>query len=259
MSTPARPATRPGFAETLTALERAQKPGHGVPAYTRWINRRVARYFAAAAVAMGITPNGVTAISAVCSAAGILTLLLAPPTALTALAVALLFALGYGLDSADGQVARVTGASSPAGEWLDHVVDSIRVPCIHLAALVGFIRYPQHFSLTGAADGFPSGWSLWWLPMAFTVLTAGHFMSQILAEQLRNNRKTAAPSTGGTMRSFINLHMDAGTLCWIFIVWGFGPLFVVVYALLFAANAATVLLSMRRKYVTLSTPTTPAQ
>ena len=32
MSTPARPATRPGFAETLTALERAQKPGHGVPA-----------------------------------------------------------------------------------------------------------------------------------------------------------------------------------------------------------------------------------
>ncbi len=155
MSTPARPATRPGFAETLTALERAQKPGHGVPAYTRWVNRRVARYFAAAAVAMGITPNGVTAISAVCSAAGILTLLLAPPTALTALAVALLFALGYGLDSADGQVARVTGASSPAGEWLDHVVDSIRVPCIHLAALVGFIRYPQHFSLTGAADGFP--------------------------------------------------------------------------------------------------------
>ena len=232
MSTPARPATRPGFAETLTALERAQKPGHGVPAYTRWVNRRVARYFAAAAVAMGITPNGVTAISAVCSAAGILTLLLAPPTALTALAVALLFALGYGLDSADGQVARVTGASSPAGEWLDHVVDSIRVP---------------------------SGWSLWWLPMAFTVLTAGHFMSQILAEQLRNNRKTAAPSTGGTMRSFINLHMDAGTLCWIFIVWGFGPLFVVIYALLFAANAATVLLSMRRKYVTLSTPTTPAQ
>ena len=104
MSTPARPATRPGFTETLTALERAQKPGHGVPAYTRWVNRRVARYFAAAAVAMGITPNGVTAISAVCSAAGILTLLLAPPTALTALAVALLFALGYGLDSADGRL-----------------------------------------------------------------------------------------------------------------------------------------------------------
>jgi len=84
------------FSHTLRSLEAAQKPGIGVPAYTRWVNRRVARYFAAAAVAMGITPNGVTAISAVCSAAGIITLLLAPPTALTALAVAPLFGLGSG-------------------------------------------------------------------------------------------------------------------------------------------------------------------
>ena len=165
MSTPARPATRPGFAETLTALERAQKPGHGVPAYTRWVNRRVARYFAAAAVAMGITPNGVTAISAVCSAAGILTLLLAPPTALTALAVALLFALGYGLDSADGQVARVTGASSPAGEWLDHVVDSIRVP-LHPPCRLGRVHsLPPAF--------FPDR-SCRWFPLRLEPMVAAH-------------------------------------------------------------------------------------
>ena len=57
-----------------------------------------------------------------------------------------------------------------------------------------------------------------------------------------------------------NLHMDAGTLCWIYIFWGFGVLFVFVYALLFLANAATVLLSMRRKYVTLATPaSSPSQ
>lgn len=252
MSTPANSATKPGFGQTLRALERAQKPGHGVPAYTRWVNRRFARYFAAGAVALGITPNGVTAISALCSLTGIIILLLAEPTIVMGIVAALFFALGYGLDSADGQVARVTHSSSPAGEWLDHVVDAIRTPSIHLAVLVGFIRHPGHFSLNGAPDGFPYGWQLWWLPMAFTVLAAGHFMSQILAEQLRHNRKTAAPSSGGTLRSFINLHMDAGTLCWIFIFWGFGPLFVLVYALLFCATAATVLLSMRRKYVTLS-------
>jgi len=154
----------------------------------------------------------------------------------------------------------VTGASSPAGEWLDHVVDSMRVPTVHLATLVGFIRFPEYFSASHTTDGFPGGWILWALPMAFTVLTAGHFMSQILAEQLRKNRKTAAPSTGGNLRSFINLHMDAGTLCWIYIFWGFGVLFVFVYALLFLANAATVLLSMRRKYVTLATPaSSPSQ
>lgn len=48
--------------------------------------------------------------------------------------------------------------------------------------------------------------------------------------------------------------MDAGTLCWIYIFVGFGPVFVIVYALLLLANAATVLLSMRRKYVSLATP-----
>ena len=123
-------AERPSFSDTLRALEQAQKPGIGVPAYTRWVNRRIARYF-------------VTAVSAAISAAGVIVLLTAPPTILTGVIVALLFALGYGLDSADGQVARVTGASSPAGEWLDHVVDSMRVPTVHLATLVGFIRFPE--------------------------------------------------------------------------------------------------------------------
>ena len=85
---------------TLRSLEAAQKPGIGVPAYTRWVNRRVARYFAAAAVALGITPNGVTAISAACSAAGLIVLIVCPPSVGVGIGVALLFALGYGLDSA---------------------------------------------------------------------------------------------------------------------------------------------------------------
>lgn len=227
-------------------LGAAQKPGHGVPAYTRWVNRRIARYFAAAAVKFGITPNGVTAISSALSLVGILLLIFAEPTFWTALGVAVFFALGYAMDSADGQVARVTGASSPAGEWLDHVVDSIRTPAQHLAVLVGFIRFEDHWPA--------HGWSLWWLPMAFTVLVVGHFMSQILAEQLRTRRKTAAPATGGTMRSFVNLHMDAGTFCWIFIFWGWGLGFVVVYGLLFLAHLATTMVSMRRKFITLNTP-----
>jgi len=79
-------------------------------------------------------------------------------------------------------------------------------------------------------------------------------MTRCLAGRRRNTPKPAAPPTGGPLRSFVNLHMDAGTLCWIYIFLGFGPLFVVVYALLLLANAATILVSMRRKYVSLSTP-----
>lgn len=169
-----------------------------------------------------------------------------PPTFWTALGVAIFYALGYAMDSADGQVARVTGTSSPAGEWLDHVVDAIRTPAQHLAVLVGFIRFENHWPMHGFA--------LWWLPMAFSVLTVGYFMSQILAEQLRNNRKTAAPPAGGTMRSFINLHMDAGTFCWVFILWGWGWGFIAGYGLLFIGFFLTTAMSMRRKYKSLNTP-----
>ncbi len=247
LSSHLRSSSQPtGFRDTLAALGAAQKPGHGVPAYTRWVNRRFARYFAAAAVKFGVTPNGVTAISSALSLVGILALIFLEPSFWTALLVAVFFALGYAMDSADGQVARVTGASSPAGEWLDHVVDSIRTPAQHLAILVGFIRFQDHWPV--------HGWALWWLPMAFAVLTVGHFMSQILAEQLRTKRKTASPPAGGTMRSFINLHMDAGTFCWIFIFWGWGWGFIVVYGLLFLANFATTALSMRRKFISLSQP-----
>lgn len=235
-----------GFRETLSHLNSAQKPGIGVPAYTRWVNRRVARVFAAAAVKWGITPNGVTAISALTSVTAMLLLILFPPSVWLGAVAALLFALGYALDSADGQVARLTGASSPAGEWLDHVVDAMRTPAMHLTILVGFIKYQDSWPL--------AGWGLWWLPLAFCVIITGHFMSQILAEQLRNNRGTAAPASGGNLRSFVNLHMDSGTFCWSFIFWGTGWGFILVYGLLFLSNAATVLLSMRRKFVSLSTP-----
>lgn len=233
------------FSQTLAHLNAAQKPGDGVPAYTRWVNRRVARVFAASAVALGIGPNGVTFISAAVSTVGIILMWVFPPSILLGIVVALCLALGYALDSADGQVARVTGASSPAGEWLDHVVDSIRTPLIHASVIASLILHP----------GAWPNWNWFWvLPLAYMILTAGQFMSQILAEQLRKTHGAKGPATGGALRSFINLHTDAGTLCWIFIFWGFGAFFCIVYILLFAANAATVALSMRRKYISLSRP-----
>lgn len=245
---PTATKTRPGFRETLAQLNSAQKPGHGVPAYTRWVNRRIARVFAAGAVKFGLTPNHVTVVSALISAVGLLVLIFAAPTVVTGIVAAVLFALGYALDSADGQVARVTGQSSPAGEWLDHVVDSIRVPAVHLTVAAGYLRFTDHFP--GA------GWGIAWMPLLFTVACVGHFMSQILAEQLRRTRKTSAPSAGGPLRSFINLHMDSGTLCWIFVFWGAGLFFEIVYGLLLLTNLLTIAASMVRKYQSLARPAT---
>lgn len=83
------------FRENLTKLNAAQKPGGGVPAYTRWVNRRLARYVAAAAASMRVTANGVTAISALLSLGGMVALVGLPITAWSGLTVALLLAAGY--------------------------------------------------------------------------------------------------------------------------------------------------------------------
>ena len=230
----------PVYSHALYLLNTAQKPGHGVPAYTRWVNRRLARYAAAAAASRGISANGITVISAAFSAAAVVLIAAAPASPWLGAAIAALLAAGYILDSADGQVARLTGTTSLAGEWLDHLVDSVRVPAIHLAVLVGIVQ-----------GGLLPEWSAW-LPLAFTLTSVGHFMSQILAEQLLKTRETPAEAPAGTFRSWLLLPTDMGTLCWVFLAWGNPALFIGAYGGLFLLNLAVVIASVQRKFMALS-------
>jgi phosphatidylglycerophosphate synthase len=222
------------FGEALAALAAVQKPGAGFPAYTRWVNRRLARYAAAAAYRWGWTPNAVTAASAALSGVAVVLLVAAPVGVGTGIAVAVLLAGGYLLDSADGQVARLSGKGSIAGEWLDHVVDAVRTPAIHLAVLVGLSR------LSAAP----------WLQVVailYCVVAVGQFMSQILAEQL-SGRVHRPVSGAGVRQSLLTLPTDTGVLCWLFLLWGLPAAFAVAYPALFAANALHTAVSMRRKY-----------
>lgn len=232
------PGSPRAFRANLTALRAAQKSGAGVPAYTRWVNRGLARYAAALAHTLGLTPNAVTAVSAAVSAAALVALILLPASFATGLLVAALLAAGYLLDSADGQVARLSGTSSRAGEWLDHVVDAIRTPAIHLVVLVG---------LLGRSEATPA---LYALPLIFAVLSAGQFMSQILAEQL-GGREAAKVEGPGVKQSLVLLPTDTGVLCWSLALWGSLPLFAVGYGALLTLNLLHTAVSMRRKYVRL--------
>ncbi len=223
------------FRVALSGLRTAQKPGNGVPAYTRWVNRRLARFAAALAFSLGWSANAVTVTSALFSAAGLALLVLIPPSLTSGIAAALLLAIGYMLDSADGQVARLGKRGGPAGEWLDHVVDAIRTPAIHLAVLIGLYAVP--------------GVGRWPLLVAigYCLVSSGQFLSQILSEQLAGSAVPASDSAGVT-QSLVLLPTDTGTLCWIFLLWGAPTVFVWAYAALFILNTVHAALSMRRKY-----------
>lgn len=107
---PGTGAGRESYRETLQRLGGAQKPvASGAPAYSVLVNRPVGRYLAAWAYRIGMTSNEVTAVSAAFSFTGIAVLALATPTWGAGVGVWLLLAVGYALDSADGQVARLRG------------------------------------------------------------------------------------------------------------------------------------------------------
>lgn len=227
---------RSSFRAHLDDLGRAQKSGAGVPAYTRWVNRRLARGVAAAAATVGLGPNAVTLVSAALSAAGLTIMIAVGPTWWSALLTAVLLAAGYVFDSADGQVARLTGRSGPAGEWLDHVVDAIRTPAIHLTVAAAVLLHRPDLAWGAVVAG------------CFAVVSVGQFMSQILAEQLVRRRGGEPAEPDGARKSLVLLPTDTGVLCWSFAAWALPVVFAALYTTLFALTLVHTAVSMRRKY-----------
>jgi phosphatidylglycerophosphate synthase len=238
-----RPAAAPdpgrgeSLRETLRRLSAAQKGAKGAPAYSRFVNRKAGRLLAALAFHAGLTPNAVTAISAAFTATGISLLALRPASWALGLGVAGCLAVGYALDAADGQLARLRGGGSPAGEWLDHMVDSLKTPSLHLALLIGLYRFEP-------VERGP--WLL--VPLGFCVVAAVLFFGTMLNEALRaqHGAPTRAQRTGerpSVLRSLVVLPTDYGTLCWVFVLLGAPAVFLPVYAFLFLVMAAYLALA----------------
>ncbi|HSU37703.1 MAG TPA: CDP-alcohol phosphatidyltransferase family protein, partial [Propionibacteriaceae bacterium] len=159
----AKTDTAEGFSAALFRLRSAQKSGKGAPPYSLYVNRPLGRVFAAAAYQIGLTPNQVTYISATFTFVGLFVLALAPATWPVGLLVTVVLVLGYAFDAADGQLARLRGGGSLLGEWLDHMIDSVKVAALHLAVLVTLYR---NFDLD----------PLWFaVPIGFTVVSSVHF------------------------------------------------------------------------------------
>ena len=234
---PVVPRPEGSVADTVRRLAGAQKGAQGAPAYSRFVNRPLGRVFAALAFHARLTPNGVTGLSAVATFSGIALLALARPSWATGVAVAALLVLGYALDSADGQLARLRGGGSPAGEWLDHMVDSLKIASLHLAVLVGWYRFEY-------VERGP--WLL--LPLAFSVISVVLFFATLLNEALRAQHGALTRAARGgerpsTLRSLVVVPTDYGLLCLVFVLLGAPVAFTTVYGALALATAAYLLLA----------------
>jgi hypothetical protein len=234
-------APRASYRETVRRLSGAQKSSKGGQAYSVYVNRRLGRWAAAAAYLVGLTPNAITTVSACFSAAGIAVIALVSGWPV-AVAAPLLVA-GHALDAADGQLARLRGGGSPAGEWFDPMVDAGKSTSLHRAVRVHLYRFTD----------LDHGWLL--VPMGFTVVAVTLFFAQLLNEQLRRHRQAPAPAgtvapieRGSPVVAVLKLPHDYGVLCWSFVLLGAPDVFLGVYTFLFAFNAGYLALALVKWY-----------
>lgn len=233
---------RPTYRSSRDRLSSAQKTTKGAPAYSRFVNRPLGRRLAAAAHVGGLTPNQVTTLSAGCSLIAIVLVAFVPPTLWLGPLVVLALLLGYALDSADGQLARLRGGGSPAGEWLDHTVDVVKINLLHVAVAVSMYRWWD----------VDIRWVL--IPLTFLVVSNVMFFCMILRDLLiARHRSTAGGTPTDTrpsiVRSLLVLPTDYGILCLTFVLLGGAPvIFLSAYGALLLGSAAFLTLALPKWY-----------
>jgi phosphatidylglycerophosphate synthase len=214
------------FAEALRHLSAAQKPAKGVSLYTLFVNRPAGRVLAALAYRVGATPNQLTVIGALFTFPALAAVALLPPGPTMAVCVGAALAVGFALDAADGQLARGQRSGSPSGEWLDHVLDCVKIVALHLVVLVSFYRF---FTLPSPAFLLA--------PMVFQLAAVVIFFAGILTEKLKWRTSDEAPAgSPPALRSVLLLPVDYGLTCVSFLFLGSQDVFLAVYCALLVAH-----------------------
>jgi phosphatidylglycerophosphate synthase len=214
------------FAEVLRQLSAVQKPAKGASLYTRFVNRPAGRVLAALAYRVGATPNQLTVLGALFTFPALAAVALLPPGPTMSVCVGAALAVGFALDAADGQLARGQRSGSASGEWLDHVLDCVKIVALHLVVLVSFYRF---FSLPSPAFLLA--------PMVFQLAAVVIYFAGILVEKLK--RRTPAGTPAGStppLWSVLLLPVDYGVTCFSFLLLRSQDLFLSVYCVLLLAH-----------------------
>ena len=244
-ATTSAPVARPRVSESIRALSAAQKSNAGAPLYSRVINRPAGRVLAAVAHRVGMTPDQVTLLSACCTYLAVVLIAVWAPSVVAAVLTSLLLMVGYALDSADGQLARLRRGGSRAGEWLDHVADVIKLSTIHAAIAISLFR----FSLDDLA-----GPAVLLVPLAFGAVQNIHFFSYILTYQLRYHGGTPLASgegRPGLTKAVLSAPTDYGLMCFVLMLRSAPVVFMWVYGLMLVGYTLYVALALPRWYLEL--------
>lgn len=244
-ATTSSPVARPRVSESIRALSAAQKSNAGAPLYSRVINRPAGRVLAAVAHRVGMTPDQVTLLSACCTYLAVVLIAVWAPSVVAAVLTSLLLMVGYALDSADGQLARLRHGGSRAGEWLDHVADVIKLSTIHAAIAISLFR----FSLDDLA-----GPAVLLVPLAFGAVQNIHFFSYILTYQLRYHGGTPLASgegRPGLTKAVLSAPTDYGLMCFVLMLRSAPVVFMWVYGLMLVGYTLYVALALPRWYLEL--------
>lgn len=231
------------WGEVRDALARAQKSNRNAQAYSRWVNRPLGRVLAATAYRWGMSPNAISVLSACLTFPAIVLIAVLTPTLWSGLLVAVLLVLGYALDSADGQVARLAGGGSLAGEWLDHALDAFKTSSFHLAVAIMWIRNLE-------------GWSplTTLVPLVFSLQASVWFFGIILTDLLARaaGMKKVAPRAGDErapiLTSLLGIPVDYGVLCLLMGLLGWFDMWRMTYIVLTVVNVALLFVQLVRWY-----------
>jgi len=176
-----------GAAETRHSAADFLARHRGGGLFTETVNQRIGAYLCVVAERYGLPPSALTIANFILGlAASILVIVFAPamaagrvPAVAIGLVALVLWHLAYSLDCADGQLARVTGRTSPAGARLDILCDVALQ--IALVAAVGTVAH-EHTA------GLPT-----WLVAAF----AGTWMVNLVTSALQQTSAAASLVTSG--------------------------------------------------------------
>lgn len=216
------------YSQSLAALRGVQKPARGVSYYSTHVNRPAGRRLAATADALELTPNHVTLLSGLSSLSAVALIVLSPPTVALGVLAAAALVLGYALDSADGQLARLRGTGGALGEWFDHMVDCAVKVVLHAGVLVAWYRFTEREALL-------------LLPLAFLVVAVLLFFGGTLVAKLIG-QSPGQPRDRQPRRAsqLLLLPVDSGIIAFTFLFWGWPSIFLALYALLLLAHVVVL-------------------